>query len=141
MRPSGEQHYNWKGGRTRIAGYHQVKTPGHPDADCEGYVMTHRLVAERVIGHVLPTRAVVHHRDGNKGNNTPSNLVICEDDAYHLLLHQRIRAMKACGDVHAHRCWLCGVWENSVLKLGNECAHRLCRQQYDRQRYLKRRSE
>jgi len=31
----------------------------------------------------------VHHVDGNRSNNTPSNLVICPNDSYHSLLHAR----------------------------------------------------
>ena len=31
------------------------------------------------------------HLDGNPRNNAPSNLVICQDKAYHMLLHARQR--------------------------------------------------
>ena len=100
--------------------------------------MTHRLVAERVIGHVLPTRAVVHHRDGDRGNNQPDNLVICEDDAYHNLLHRRMRAYAACGQAEARKCWVCKQWGMDVFDNGSDdCAHQRCRVHHERQRYLK----
>jgi hypothetical protein len=38
------------------------------------WVAEHRLVMERVLGVPLPKGSTVHHRDGNKLNNDPSNL-------------------------------------------------------------------
>jgi hypothetical protein len=70
-----------------------VHNPDHPRANTRGYVYEHILVAESVLGHSLPAGAVVHHVDGNKHNNAPGNLVICEDDAYHRLLHTRMRRL------------------------------------------------
>ena len=46
----------------------------------------HRLAAEKILGKNLPIKAVVHHHYGN-----PPTLVICPDQAYHLLLHARSR--------------------------------------------------
>ena len=70
----------------------------------------HRYIAEVVLGRVLPKKAVVHHFDGNGKNNTNSNLVVCEDDSYHKLLHQREEALRIAGDVHARRCKYCSGW-------------------------------
>lgn len=139
MRPSGPAHYNWKGGRIRNAKkarHHQTKAADHPYADSDGYVMTHRLIAERVLGRYLEKRYVVHHVDRNGSNNAHTNLVICEDSRYHELLHQRMRAYEACGDANARLCWLCRKWDRGVKELGNECAHKVCRAAYDRQRYV-----
>jgi HNH endonuclease len=84
---------NWKGGKRHHKDrYVWVLARNHPRASV-GYVMEHTLVAERALGHYLPTGAVVHHVDGNKWNNTPTNLVICQDQAYHVLLHKRQRAL------------------------------------------------
>ncbi len=51
--------------------------------------MTYRERAEHALGHPLPPFAVVHHHsyEGNR-----SQLVICQDLAYHALLHRRMRA-------------------------------------------------
>jgi HNH endonuclease len=57
-----------------------------------GRVGLHVLVAEKALGKPLPKGAIVHHVDGNTLNNAPSNLVICQDQAYHCLLHKRQRA-------------------------------------------------
>lgn len=57
-----------------------------------GRVGHHVLVAERALGKHLPKGAIVHHVDGDTRNNTPSNLVICQNQAYHCLLHKLARA-------------------------------------------------
>ena len=45
-----------------------------------GYVRDHVAVVERIIGKKLPKGAIVHHWDGDRLNNTPSNLVVCPDN-------------------------------------------------------------
>lgn len=69
----GEDAANWKGGRRIINGYVFVYAPDHPSAH-GGVVQEHRLVMEKVIGRYLESYEVVHHRDGNRLNNDPSNL-------------------------------------------------------------------
>lgn len=56
----------------------------------------HRTRAARALGKPLPPRAVVHHVDGTKSD--ASALVICQDQAYHLLLHKRQRILQRGGD-------------------------------------------
>ncbi len=58
------------------------------------YLHFHRLRAERALGKPLPAGAVVHHADGSRSEDAP--LVICQDQAYHRLLHARMR-VKALG--------------------------------------------
>ena len=36
----------------------------------------HRFIAEDMIGRKLKTNEVVHHKDGNKRNNSPENLIV-----------------------------------------------------------------
>lgn len=68
----------------------------------------HRVRAESALGHPLPPRAEVHHVDGTK--SSLSALVICQDRAYHMLLHRLMRIKAAggrpfldaiCGSCHA----------------------------------------
>ena len=81
---SGVFHANWRGGRYEISkGYMRVNTRvGQTDYE-------HRVIAERVLGRPLKRDEVVHHIDGNKRNNTHSNLLICTN-AYHRWLHEEM---------------------------------------------------
>lgn len=74
--------------------------------DANGYVRTgkhpgqymHRLLVEKALGRKLKGAECVHHVDGNKANNTPSNLVVCPDQSYHALLHARQRVVDKGGN-------------------------------------------
>lgn len=66
-------------------------------------VLEHVAIAEAALGKPLPLTAEVHHVDENKRNNAHSNLVICQDRAYHRLLHARRRVLKAGGHPDRHR--------------------------------------
>lgn len=72
----------------------------------------HVAIAERAIGRKLPAGVVVHHMDEDPRNNAPSNLVICASQAYHMLLHQRTRALDACGNADWRKCWICQTWDS-----------------------------
>ena len=105
---SGFRHPRWVGGR-RIDkdGYVMIYSPEHPNKSSHNCVPEHVLVCEKVLGKHLPPLAVVHHVDKKKANNAPFNLVICQDNTYHLLLHMRKRAYEACGHVDWRRCRYC----------------------------------
>ena len=57
-------------------GYRMVQMPEHPGADSKGYVREHVLVVEKVLGRYLMAHEAVHHKDGDKANNTPENLEV-----------------------------------------------------------------
>lgn len=108
----GNDNPKWRGGRLTInTGYILVLCKDHPRANRHGYVLEHILIAERALGHYLPGGAAVHHVDGNKSNNTHANLVICQDNVYHALLHKRERAHRATGDPHKRHCPDCDTWK------------------------------
>jgi len=48
----------------------------------------HRLVAERVLGRPLTADEIVHHKDLNRHNNEPSNLVVFPNQSMHSKCHQ-----------------------------------------------------
>jgi hypothetical protein len=91
----GDGNPRWNGGRTWHAlGYAWVLIPNHPYADKQGHVLEHRLIAEKALGRHLPIEHPVHHADLDPSQNANSNLVICEDQAYHALLHARTNQVR-----------------------------------------------
>lgn len=91
-------------------------------------VREHVAVAERAIGHPLPAGALVHHVDEDRSNNSTSNLVVCPDDAYHFLLHRRMRARDACGNANWIKCWVCKTYSppEQIVVNGKNTHHRRC---------------
>ena len=63
--------------------------------------LLHRIRAERALGHKLPKGSIVHHVDGSKGDDSP--LVICQDVAYHKMLHYRMKVKEAGGNPNADK--------------------------------------
>lgn len=73
-------------------------------------VKEHILMAEKAIGKKLPVLSVIHHVDERRSNNSPHNLVICQDRNYHSLLHERTKAYHATGNPRSIRCRHCKIW-------------------------------
>ena len=97
-------------------------------------VLEHRAIAERVLGKPLPSTAIVHHADDDRSNNSHANLIICQDRAYHKLIHQRSDAYRSCGHANWRRCVFCGVYDDPVnlyipTKRG-AIEHRKCGNEY-----------
>lgn len=138
----GHKSAQWKGGRiVDKAGYVLVMNPNHARRNSNGYVLEHLVVAGTALGRELPPSAEVHHVNGVKSLNANSNLVICEDRTYHVLLHRRAEAMRATGDAHQRKCIYCGKWCDpsmdgvAVWRLKNgrdRVLHRSCKITYDR---------
>lgn len=147
-RPRGRikgQYYRFCAGHYRRAratnDYPSCSAQGHPKAK-NGKVREHILVAERALGRHLPDGAQVHHVDGDRTSNSRSNLVICQDYAYHSLLHLRARAFKACGNPTYRHCRFCDRWDSpeNMIDIGNRSvAHHGCRMTYDALRRARKR--
>ena len=54
----------------------------------------HRRIAEQMLGRPLRKGEVVHHKDGNKQNNDPRNLLVMPSQAEHARLHIKTRKQK-----------------------------------------------
>lgn len=63
-------------------GYILVRAPlGHPGARRDGSILEHRLVMEDLIGRYLEPYEIIHHTDGDPGNNHPDNLQLMDGRA------------------------------------------------------------
>lgn len=80
---SGENHWNWKGGR-KITGnlYKQIMINGK-------YIYEHRFIAERYLGRKLSVDEQVHHLNRNQTDNRIENLIVITDK-WHQKLHHMI---------------------------------------------------
>lgn len=135
----GPTHPSWKGGiKDACSGrYRVVNLPDHPRAN-DGYVLEHVLIAEKALGKPLPEGAEVHHINSKGKDNRNINLVICENHAYHHLLHTRQKAFIACGHANWKKCWICQQWDdpNNLYKTGKSI-HSQCRREYTKRLKIK----
>lgn len=77
----GDAHPMWRGGKgVSTQGYRVIRVNGKPKLE-------HRHVMEQVLGRPLKRSEIVHHRDGDKLNNDPSNLELV-DRASHIVMHR-----------------------------------------------------
>ena len=67
--------------------YEYVIDATHPRANQDGQVYLHIIVAEEKLGRYLLPDETVHHRDLNKLNNDPDNLIIFATKADHTRFH------------------------------------------------------
>jgi hypothetical protein len=81
----GPRNGSWNGGRTIDAdGYVLIRSLEHPSANSAGYVREHRLVVEESLGRYLLPTEVVHHKNGNTGDNRLENLELLPSNAQNL---------------------------------------------------------
>lgn len=142
----------WRGGKAyRKAGkknasiYGLTSSPQHPRATLRGYVPDHVLAAEKILKMILPVNAIVHHIDGDSLNNTPSNLVVCQDTQFHSIIHARERAFRECGHAAWRQCQFCHQYDDPVnflpkWKGKRGSLHRNCYNEYQRERRWKHRA-
>lgn len=130
-----EKHSGWKGGRrSHSLGY--VWVYDHAQSKS---VLEHIAIATRILGRPLPDGVQVHHVNDNGADNRNGNLIICEDQAYHKLLHRRRRALLATGSVNALKCQFCQQWgtvDNIYVPPSGKGSqfHRACANNYHRAR-------
>lgn len=67
--------------------------PHHPKAMSNGCVYEHILVAEKILGRELADGECVHHKDENKKNNNPDNLMIFRTLRDHTAYHRGAEAV------------------------------------------------
>jgi len=136
---NGHNRSTWNGGITYSkAGRCEVYSPNHRKVSSHHkYVFRYRLIGEKVLGKKLPPSAVIHHVDGVVDNDITSNLVLCENDTYHKLLHRRTRAYKACGHTKWLKCCFCQTYDdpkNLYVHKEKSGFHRNCRNEYNKEK-------
>ena len=76
-RIKGKNNPQWGGGkRSNNHGYIIIYIPNHPFA-VNHYILEHRLIMEKMLGHYLSKNEIVHHKNGIKNDNRPENLQLC----------------------------------------------------------------
>lgn len=55
-------------------GYVRIRAPGHSEATTNGWALEHRVIMADHLGRALADSEHVHHRNGNKADNTIENL-------------------------------------------------------------------
>ena len=137
-----ENNPSWKGGKSITNGRPLTLLRGHPRARHEGYVLDHILIVEKALGRYLPNDAVVHHVNGVVNDNTNTNLVLCENNTYHKLLHKRQRALIACGNPSWVKCVYCHKYGDPLIMTLSEIKrgkyiHKKCNSAKQKQRRSK----
>ena len=70
------------------SGYLEIYLGFHYNPDRKSkYTLLHRLVAELKLQRPLSENEIIHHIDGDRFNNNPNNLFICEDMRDHKRIH------------------------------------------------------
>ena len=123
-----ENHPKWTGGKCKTGKY--ISKISDSGKGYRGRMREHIEIVEKVMGKALPKKAVIHHVDENCENNKNNNLVVCENQKYHFLLHTRTKALKSCGNVNWVKCKYCKKYDdprhNMNTTNGGSPYHREC---------------
>lgn len=132
-RGENKQGLAWKGGKHKDShGYVRLRCLGHPRGDSSSCVPEHILICEKALGKFLSSPATVHHVDENRSHNVNNNLVVCQDNGYHQLLHKRTNAYKACGHAGWEKCQYCKQHDDPINLVHEKRSkfHRKCHNAY-----------
>ena len=125
---AGANNPSWVGGKSYCGPYPIIRKPSHPRSN-RGYICEHILIAEKILGKYINLPIVVHHHSSNE-------LVICENQSYHLFLHKRKRALQSCGHSHWLKCTICKQYDDPknmyITPKGNHHWHNKCMAIYHR---------
>ena len=78
----------------RKCGYVFVRKPEHVRANRNGFVREHIIVWEETHGKPLPKGWIVHHLNGIKNDNRPSNLVGFPNRKHYLVLQAKAKRIQ-----------------------------------------------
>lgn len=117
--------------------YVYAVVPDHPKSTKDGYVLLHRVIVENYIGRLLKSNEVVHHKDGNKHNNSIDNLEVMDSKAHNKMHSSTGRAyvVLTCSECGRHF-----TREKRQVKSGKPFCSRSCNGKYQRKRNWKNKS-
>lgn len=101
--------------------YDYALVPNHPKATKNGYVLYHRVVVENYLGRILEDNEVVHHKDGDKHNNTIENLEVMSANEH---AHHHAKKGRTCVELVCHCCGKTFIREKRQIK--KNCIHTFC---------------
>lgn len=84
---SGCKNVRWKGGKRIGNKYISILSPNHPFTTKLGYLLEHRLVAEKEFRRYLTKEEIIHHINEIKTDNRPKNLYLFASISKHLKYH------------------------------------------------------
>jgi len=90
----GKQSRNWKGGSQISNGYRLIYKPDHPYCNGRGYILEHRLIAEKYLKRYLLSTEIVHHVNENTLDNRVENLIVFTGIGYHIAFHKFQKCLK-----------------------------------------------
>jgi len=116
-----------------------AKSRVHPFLRPGNQIGQHVIIAERALEKRLPLGALVHHVNSLPGDNRNQNLVICQDQGYHRLIHMRTKALQVCGNANFAKCKICKRYDDPKTMTKDRSqlncyVHRECHTQYERER-------
>ena len=125
--------------------YPHITLKGHRLETATGQVpISHAIIEIAIPGVFDPKKGhCVHHVDGDVNNSGRGNLVVCQDQAYHLLLHQRQRSYNTCGHTNWRPCVRCKKHDDisNMRAIPNKSyfnyEHKECKAKYERERKQK----
>ena len=108
-------------GRGFKKGYIIIKNPNHPRKNKWGWVKEEILITEKALQKFLPLKAVIHHINHIKADNCSENLIICQNQSYHRIIHLREKNYFICGHASWKKCTKCHQYDEvkKLLKYKN----------------------
>lgn len=99
--------------------YKEIYNPTMKGSRANGCKLEHRVVAAQVIGRELMDKEVVHHKDRDRTNNSPDNLMVFKTSSDHARFHSGQYSELICND---------GIYECIELSYNKICPY--CKEKF-----------